>query len=278
MSGSGVFIALILLLLVGLTALAGWRILDRRSETRAWKILLEAPPGERPVFDPAIVADLPEPARRYFSYTIQPGTVLHRAVEIEMTGELGLGTRAEPNYRPMRARQILGLPNGFVWSLQSAAISGSDGTIDGHSWTRFWLFNLFPVARAGGPDHYRSSFGRLVADSAVWAPASLLPAEHVSWQPLDSNSARVTVRYGELEQAVDVHVNDEGAPVRVVFQRWSDANEQGVYQLQPFGGDLSEFQHFAGYQLPGRVLAGNHYGTPDYFPFFKATVTAVRFR
>lgn len=30
-----------------------------------------------------------------------------------------------------------------------------------------------------------------------------------------------------------------------------------VYQLQPFGGYLSEFREFGGYRLPTRIEAGN---------------------
>lgn len=269
----GYFIALLLLLLA---VMAGWRTLDYRRDQTACKRLIEMEADKRQAFDPAIVADLPEPARRYFSYTIQPGTLLTSVVEIDMTGEFGLGTKAAPNYRPMRARQILSPPHGFIWSLKSGAISGSDGALPEQSWTRFWLFNLIPVARVSGPDHQRSSFGRLVADSVLWAPASMLPADGISWEPLSKNSARVTMRKGALEQAIDVHVDAEGAPLRVVFQRWSDANRQRTHQFQPFGGDLSEFRDFEGYRLPTRVLAGNHYGTPDYFPFFKAKVIAIR--
>ncbi len=269
----GYFIGLVFLLLV---VMAGWRALDIRLDQTAWKRLIELDSDQRQTFDPALVADLPEPARRYFNYTIQAGTRLTRVVEIEMTGEIGLGTKAAPNYRPMRAHQILSPPHGFIWSLKSGAISGSDGVLPEGSWTRFWLFNLIPVARASGPDHQRSAFGRLVADSVFWAPASMLPGDGVSWEPPSENSARVTMHNGVLEQAIDVHVDAEGAPVRVVFQRWSDTNRERKHQLQPFGGDLSEFRDFEGYRLPTHVLAGNHYGTPDYFPFFKAIVTAIR--
>jgi hypothetical protein len=256
--------------------LAGWRQWDRQREQAGWQRLIALQAGSRQTFRPAMVDSLPEPAQRYFHYTIKAGTPLARVVEVHMAGEIGLGTREAPKYRPLRARQILSPPHGFLWSIRSGAISGSDGALPEGSWTRFWLWNLIPVARATGPDHYRSSFGRLVADSALWAPASLLPGEGVAWEALGENCARVTLRHGTLEQAVDVHVNAEGAPVRVVLQRWSDANPQRLYRLQPFGGDLSEFREFAGYRLPTRVVAGNHYGTAAYFPFFKVNVSAVR--
>jgi hypothetical protein len=264
-------------LAVLLATLAAWRQWDRRREEAVWRRLIALHAGTRQVFQAAMVDGLPEPAQRYFHYTIKVGTPLAPVVDVDMAGDIGLGTQEAPKYRPLQARQILASPHGFLWSMTSGAISGSDGALPGKSWTRFWLWNLIPVARATGPDHLRSSFGRLVADAVLWAPASLLPGNGVSWEALGEDCARVTVRHGLLEQAVDVHVNAEGAPVRVLFQRWSDANPQRHYQLQPFGGELSEFREFAGYRLPTCVIAGNHYGTAAYFPFFKVRVSAIRF-
>ena len=264
-------------LLLGLLILGLWRLSDVHAEQRARQSLVQRGASGSAVYEPGLVDGLPEPAQRFFNFTIQPGALLRPVVEIEMEGELSLGSKDRPNYRPMRARQLLAAPYGFVWSLRWNRVSGSDGAVPDRSWTRFWLFNLIPVVHASGPDHLRSSFGRLSADSLFWAPASLLPGKHVEWQPLEANSARAIVRYRGLEQAVDVHVNRDGQPERVVFQRWSDANPQRVHQLQPFGGDLSDFEWFEGYRLPTTVTAGNHYGTKDYFPFFKARVSAVRF-
>ena len=261
--------------LIGLSGL--WRLSDVRAERRARQALISLCSIGPAVYDPAMVDGLPEPAQRFFNFTIQPGTPLHPVVEIEMEGELSLGTRERPNYRPMRARQLLAAPHGFIWSLRWNGVRGSDGALPDRSWTRFWLLGLLPVVRASGPDHQRSSFGRLIADSTFWAPASMLPGRYVSWQTLGENSARAVAQYGDLEQAIDLHVAETGQPERIVFQRWSNANPERRHHLQPFGGDFSDFESFEGYRLPTTVVAGNHYGSDDYFPFFKARVTRVRF-
>ena len=258
-------------------ALLGWRAMDNRADQQAWKRLAQTEKGERRFFDPVMVAGLPEPARRYFAYAIQPGAMLHSVVEIEMSGEVGLGSKDAPNYRPMEARQILAPPYGLVWKLNTGMISGSDGATLDASWTRFWLFGLIPIVRAEGADHKRSAFGRVIAEAAFWAPASLLPSRFVEWQALDQNAARAIVRYNEFEQAVDIFVNEEGAPTTVVIQRWSNENPDRQFREQPFGGELSRFKNFAGYRLPTRVEGGNHIGGPDYYPFFKADVQDVRF-
>lgn len=270
--------AIALMLLIGGALLAGWRALDRESDRKNWRALIELAGPASGRFDPAAVASLPEPAQRYFRYTIRPGASLHRAVEIEMRGELGLGTKDEPNYRAMSAQQILAPPYGLVWKLEAGPVSGSDGATPDRSWTRFWLFNILPVVRvSGSDDHRRSAFGRVIAEGAFWAPASLLPGNAVRWEALDNERARAIVTFAGFEQAVDITVADDGRPVRVVIQRWSNENPQQVFRRQPFGGDLSEFRDFDGYRLPTRVEGGNHIGTDDYFPFFRARVTTIRF-
>ena len=264
-------------LFVVIVGLAVWRALDHRADQAAWERLTAGQAGETTTFNASMTAGLPEPAQRYFNFTIARGTPLYTAMEIDMTGEIGLGSKDAPGYRNMAARQILAPPHGLVWKVKTGPISGSDGALPDRSWTRFWLFGLIPVVRVDGLDHHRSAFGRVVAEGAFWAPASLLPCECVRWEPIDENSARAVVTFGKFEQAVDVTVDEAGAPTRVVIQRWSNANADQVYREQPFGGYLSEFHEFGGYRLPTRVEGGNLSGTPDYFPYFKAHVTAIRF-
>ncbi|MEM9014817.1 MAG: DUF6544 family protein [Pseudomonadota bacterium] len=268
-----------LFILVGavFAVLAGWHAMDRRADQKAWNQLIETAMREHRFYDPAMVATLPEPARRYFAYTIQPGTPLHTVVEVDMSGKIGLGSKDAPNYKPMQAVQILAPPHGLVWKLDAGMISGSDGATPDGSWTRFWLFGLIPVVRASGKDHQRSALGRVVAEAAFWAPASLLPSGSVRWQAIDQNAARAIVLNAEFEQAVDILVDEAGAPTRVVIQRWSNANPDKRFREQPFGGELSQFENFSGYRLPTRVEGGNHIGTAEYFPFFKADVNAIRF-
>jgi len=229
-----------------------------------------------------MVQDLPEPARRFFLFTIAPGTLLRTAAEIKMVGEISLGTKKEPNYMAMRARQILAPPHGLVWVLEAGRgpmrIDGSDG-IDGRSsWTRFWLLKTIPAVRAGGDrDHLRAAFGRVIAEAVFWTPASLLPQHGVRWEAVSEDVARATISANGMVQTVDVTVAEDGRPTKVTIPRWSNANKEKIYREQPFGGCLSEFREFEGYRLPTRVEGGNFIGTEDYFPFYKAEVREIRF-
>lgn len=269
-------IALLLLILAG-TGLGALRLLDHQADRAEWNRLAGLQPVDPVPFSPLMVASLPDPARRFFTYAIRPGTPLLPVAAIDMGGRFSLGDKDTPAYQTMQAQQILAAPQGFVWSMRTLSgmpLSGSDTG----SWTRFRIFGVIPVGRLGGdPDHRRAAFGRYVAEAVFWTPAALLPGPGVDWTAIDDRTARVTVRHDGLEQAVDVILGPEGRPVEVRFQRWSNANPDRQHRLQPFGGYLSDFREVQGYRLPFRVEAGNMFGTDDYFPFFLAEVTAIRF-
>lgn len=270
-------IAIFILSFLVFVALAVLLLIDRRTNQAEWERLAALQPADPARFSLEMVADLPEPARRYFAFAIRPGTPLLPVAEIEMSGQFSLGTKDNPVYRPMDARQILAAPEGFVWAMRTRGgipLSGSDSG----SWTRFRVLWLIPVARLGGdPDHTRSAFGRYAAEAIIWAPAALMPGPDVAWTAVNDDTARVTLRHGKLSQAVDVTVDSEGKPVVASFQRWSDANPDKVHRLQPFGAVMSDFRDVGGYRLPFHVEAGNMFGTSDYFPFFIADVAEIRF-
>ena len=260
-----------------IAALLSLRWVDSRNDEKTWQELIIQAGVSRGKYDPQMVRSLPDPAQRYFNFSIAPGAPLVPAVELAMRGELGLGSIDDPRYTPMSAIQILAPPHGLVWRVGVGAISGSDGATGSTSWTKFWLFGLVPVVRVSDDqDHHRSAFGRVVAEGAFWTPAMLLPGSHVRWETIDENTARAIVSYGKFEQEVDVTVAANGQPKHVVIARWSNENSNREYQLQPFGGYLGDFREFEGYMLPTSVEGGNHFGTDQYFPFYKAKVSEIR--
>ncbi len=268
---------ILVILGLALIVLAALRLWDERADRLEWARLATSQPASPALYDPVIVAGLPEPAQRFFNFAIAPDTPLLNVAEIDMEGEFSLGTQENPNYRPMDARQILAAPLGFVWKAKMSGAVPMSGSDTG-SWTRFRIFDLIPVARMGGvPDHTRAAYGRYVAEAVFWTPAALLPGPGVVWEALGQDTARVTVSYNGLSQSVDLQVDAEGRPVVVQFMRWSNANPEKKHQLQPFGGILSDFREVQGFRVPFKVEAANMFGTDQHFVFFRATITDVRF-
>lgn len=174
---------------IAVLALGSTRPLDARADRREW-LRLAARQPDRPLrFDPIMVADLPDPARRFFTFSITRDTPLLTVAEITMAGRFGLGTKDTPRYQAMQAQQILAVPQGFVWTMRTRSglpLSGSDAA----HWSRFRILGMIPVARLGGTtDHTRSAFGRQVAEALFWTPAALLPGPGVAWQAIDGDTA-----------------------------------------------------------------------------------------
>ncbi|HEY9235652.1 MAG TPA: DUF6544 family protein [Phenylobacterium sp.] len=266
-----------------LLALQLLRLSDRRAEGRAQAELRAAGAISSGHFDPASVQDLPDPARRYFLFAIQPGARLRTVAEIEMGGEISLGVKEKPNYLPMKADQVIAGPAGFVWRLRAGTprmwLSGSDGYARGRAWTGFWLYGLIPIVRAGGStDFARSAEGRALAESVFWAPATMLPSAQVKWFPVDAVTARAVVTLPGREHVIDLTVAPDGRPLAVLIQRWSRENPERQWRLQPFGGTIGEVREVDGYRVAWAVDGGNWFGTDQYFPFYRARVSAIRFR
>lgn len=268
---------LLIIFVITLFALLALRLWDWRADQIEWNRLFALQPVNPPLYEPSMVANLPESAQRFFNFAISPGTPLLTVAEIDMGGQLSLGSLDDPNYRQMNAQQILAAPDGFVWKLRLPGIMPISGS-DSGGWTRFRILGTIPVARIGGDsDHTRSAFGRYVAEALFWTPAALLPSQGINWEKVDENTASVTVNHKDLSQRVYLKVDIDGKPIEVYFTRWSDANPEKEYRFQPFGGKLFNFREVQGFRLPFKVEAGNMYGTDEYFSFFKAEVTSIRY-
>ena len=81
-----------------------------RRVRREWANLCSPTPHPA-AFDPAMVTGLPEPARRYLTHAIAPGTPLWQSVEISMVGHIKIGA-----WRPFTATQVVAPRRGYIWA------------------------------------------------------------------------------------------------------------------------------------------------------------------
>jgi hypothetical protein len=112
---------------------------------------------------------------------------------------------------------------------------------------------------------------------AVWATVSLLPQFGAHWTQTGPDSAEIRFDAAQDIEPMQLTLDADGKPTEVVALRWTNANLQRVFRLQPFGGRMLETGRFGGFMIPTRVELGNLYGTPGYAPFFLATITKADF-
>ena len=265
------------LIVVTLTTLVILRRRDDGKVDTIWRSL-EATPTHQ-VFTEDMVSDLPAPARRYLLHSIRPGTLLASSVSLEMRGTMRL--KPEQDWMPMKARQILAPPKGFVWRAEVGdglmRFSGGDHYANGNGRVRFWLWGVIPLVRQEGPDVSRAALGRLVCET-IWMPSSLLPQRGVKWEALDDESARATMNVGEETVALTLFVEPDGRLGEIRILRWGNQTENGAFGYIPFGGQIQEERAFGGYTIPSKVSVGWSLGTERYFEFFRAQIEDIIFR
>ena len=255
-------------------------ILRRRDDGKVdgvW-LSLEASPTHQ-VFNEDMVSDLPAPALRYLLHAIRTGTPLASSVSLEMRGTMRL--KPEQEWAPMKARQILAPPKGFVWRAEVGAglmrFSGGDHYANGSGRVRFWLWGIIPLVKQEGPDVSRAALGRLVCET-IWLPSSLLPRNGVKWEALDDESAQATIKIGGEMTTLTLFVEPDGRLREIRILRWGNQTEDGSFGYVPFGGHMQEERDSGGYTIPSKVGVGWWIGTDHYFEFFRAQIEDAVFR
>jgi hypothetical protein len=249
---------------------------DGRALSGQWESL-RGTPGTA-VFSPEMVADLPEPARRYLVRAIAPGTPLATAVELEMRGQLLLEPGGDP--LDMIAHQILAPPDGFIWRADARRgllrIIGFDRYVGGEGEMRWRAYGLVPVLRETGDDVTRSAAGRLAME-AVLMPAALVPGRGARWEPVDDHTARFHITIGNETMVTALTVDADGRPLRASAMRWRGDLPGGAGYAR-FDVEMDGELTTGGYTIPRRVQAGWALDADDGFRFFDATLQQAEFR
>jgi hypothetical protein len=266
-----------ILIFIALSSLVIIRRRDDKKVDGVWKSLEIGPTHY--VFTEDMISGLPDPARRYLLHAIRPETPLASSVRLEMSGTMRL--KPEQDWMPMKARQILAPPKGFVWRAEVGSglmrFNGGDHFANESGRVRFWLWGVIPIVNQEGPDVSRAAIGRLICET-IWLPSSLLPQCGVKWEGLDGESAQATMKFGEETITLTLFVEPDGRLREIRILRWGDQTEDGSYGYIPFGGHIQEERAFGGYTIPSKVGVGWWIGTDRYFEFFRADVEDAVFR
>ena len=227
-------------------------------------------------FDPAQVAALPVPARRYLQHAIAPGTPLASAVRLRMHGEIKI-----KRWYAFSAEQVICWSRGFIWQaaarMGALTVRGSDRYVDGYGAMRWRLFGLVPFITAAGPDITRSAAGRVNLECA-WLP-SVLCGKDVSWSASDASHIRASFQAHREMADVSFGIDENGAVKTLAAPRWG--NPGGVeFRYVTFGGFAENEATFGGYTIPTSFRAGWYFGSDRFEPegeFFRATIDSAEY-
>jgi Family of unknown function (DUF6544) len=240
-----------------------------------WTELAAATPTAT-AFDPLSVQGLPDPARRWLTHAIAPGTPLRRRVEITQHGRIRIGA-----WRDFRARQVIAGREGYVWACATRVLGmpvfGYDRLAHGRGDMVHRAFGRVAIVNQSGPDLTRSAAGRLVSE-LIWTPAAALDPG-IAWNPVDDRTVNARLSYGDRTHEITLTVAATGALQKVTMLRWASV-DRGPYRLHPFCAEVHREATFDGYTVPTRVTAGYDHESPRWpdCAFIQLTVDSAAFR
>jgi hypothetical protein len=228
-------------------------------------------PTER--FEPALLAGLDEPVRRYFTHALADGARLSRGVRAQLSGAVRVGAWLsftsvwEGDGRSFSWEATAG-PRRFL--LVHDRFADGVGFMDVRIRPPFELLPALKLLHVENEDTARSGAGRAALE-ALWTPGSLLPSRGITWRA-DSDEL-IVARWDVPPERPELRItiDADGAVRSWRSERWRD----GRTGYLPFGADAHAERTFGDLTIPSRLTAGWGHGTERWVPFFRCEVTAL---
>ena len=218
-----------LAVLAGIGAeLAGHRAFARLVRRDVQALRARAAPGRAGVVTEEMLADLPDPVRRYLRYTGVVGKPFPGTIRLRQKGRMRPGP-GQP-WLPLDAEEHYSVqPPGFVWAGTARlgplpVARARDMYADGAGRMLVKVASLWPVVDASGEQMDQAEMMRYLSEM-IWFPAAFL-ADNISFEPVDDSSARVTLTdHGRTVTATMVF-DQQGRLTGFVARRYRTAGRQ----------------------------------------------------
>lgn len=249
--GIGIALAVVIVV-VGAAAAVGSR--RWKAGTAELRSRLEVTPTETSAYDPASIAHLPEPVKRYFHAVLPPGQRRIATARVEHSGTFNMSETGD-QWRPFVSDQLVvtGRP-GFDWDARIRMMPGvtafvHDAYIAGEGILHASALGLITVAEIRGtPEIARGELMRFLAESA-WYPTVLLPGGGVEWTAIDDHSAAATLSDGEISVTMVFHFNEDDLIERVAAESRVRV-VGGSSELAPWEGRFFGYERRDGMLVP----------------------------
>ncbi len=266
-----------LVLATGLGAvLFGFRRFARLVRTDVESLLAKSATPPQGVITEDMLRSLPEPVRRYLSYSGVVGRPFIGTVRLTQTG------RMQPNvgqpWFPLHAEEHYSVrPPGFVWdgTLRMGTfplVRARDMYREGAGNMIIKAVGLYPIADLIGPEMDQGSMMRYLSEM-IWFPTAFL-GDNVSFEPVDDRSARVTLTDRGKTASATMFFDESGKLVDLVAERYRIVDGQSV--LERWSTPVDEYGEFAGLRLPVRGRAVWKLADGD-VEYIEVTVTELQY-
>jgi hypothetical protein len=213
--------------------------------------------------EPAIVTEadldgLPEIVQRYLRYTGVVGQPWIKAVRLKQRGDMRRA--ADKPWMPMKAVEYYTTnPPAFIWKGDFKAaplfkITAIDRLRHGRGNMRIKLLGLFKVADLKAPELDEATLIRFFSEG-IWFPTVFLE-DYITWETVDSLSAKVTMTYKGVTASGLFTFNELGQVINFETERHME--KEGEFQLKPWSTPIEGYKEMNGMLIPSSGKAVWH--------------------
>ncbi|OAA22101.1 DUF6544 family protein [Kosmotoga sp. DU53] len=217
---------------------------------------------------------LPIPVQKWLKYSQVVEKEKIRAVRLKQKAIMRL--KEEQSWMPVEAEQYFTIDEpGFIWKARIKAaplfyIVGRDKYYKGKGNMLIKVLSLIPVADSKGKEMDQGTLLRYLAEM-VWFPTAAL-SSYITWEEIDTNSAKTTMSYGGITASGVFTFNDKGEVINFVAERYRE--HDGQYSLETWSVTMGNYEEFDGIKIPTTGEVTWKLETGD-FTWFKFEVTEV---
>lgn len=217
---------------------------------------------------------LPVPVQRFLDYSGVIGTPKIKQATLQQEGLFKTGR--ERSWVPFTATQVFNIEEAsFEWKVKMKmaplmTVSGRDALLGGQGSMKIKLLGLIPLVNAQGPEIDQGAMTRYLSET-VWFPQAFLD-DHITWEAIDTLSARATLTIHDRSVTGVFHFNEVGQVTYFECQRYASEGKQAV--LRPWRTPIYEYTELSGLKIGFRGKAIWDYPDGE-FTYVDVTIKSI---
>lgn len=222
------------------------------------------------------IARLPEPVQRWLRNSGIIGKERVTAVRLKQKGFFRM--KEGGNWMPFTAEEYYTTnPPAFIWKAQMSMVPfltaiGRDRYESGKGELNFKLGSLITVADAQGSELDQGAMVRYL-NEIMWFPSAAI-SDYITWEAVDSSSARATMSFGGVTASAIFYFNEKGEETNMTADRYATL-KKGI-SLEKWSTPIAGYGEFQGLRVPSRGEGVWNLKTGDY-PYIRVEVTEIEY-
>jgi hypothetical protein len=237
---------------------------------------LSNPEARSSAVQDAEFAKLPLPVQRYLRFTGISGKPWIQTIRLKQRGRFRMNENQ--GWVDLEAEEYFTVdPPGFVWygklkPFPLVNVEGIDRFYAGNGHFLIKMVNLITLVDASGPELDESELLRYLSE-VIWFPSAFL-SETITWEAINSESARATIRVGELSASAEFVFDEEGRMINLHARRHRSVDDG--FELAEWSTPVERYGEMNGIQIPVQARAEWNLETGD-FPYFDGGITQIEY-